>query len=218
MDIRVFMTPIHYALQNGRFNDVKELIHAGNVNYDSGGLSLIHTAVQSNDYKAVEYFLSIGANPMRQTALSMIPLHFAKSLDVMRLLIDAYPQGVLIADHQDRLPLYWSVIRGDIECSRLLLKCGSPINIQDTYDETPFDATSNVDMRKLLIDYGAETSKCTFPFVWVKLFVEQRHLLRTRALTFLNLKRRRAQLLGNGNGRDVLRLVAQHIWNLRTNV
>jgi hypothetical protein len=52
---------------------------------------------------------------------------------------------------------------------------------------------------------------------WVVELIDKREECRMVALAFLNIERYNTKLAGsvNSNGREINRLVAQHIWNLR---
>ncbi len=71
--------------------------------------------------------------PIHQACINRAPL------DVVRALLEAYPQSVTATDLNRRLPIHYSVVYGGtVEVAELLINaCPATINLPDAYGKTP---------------------------------------------------------------------------------
>lgn len=139
------------------------------------------------------------------------------------MIISAYTYGVHIQDSCNETPLHhFSRMRRDrADICRILLEAGSNVNGKDSYGFFPllhaiyFEKENTA---KLLIDFGSEMDDTFKSFdVCVKwgVIMRNRQNCREACVSFLLAKRRLSGLIGPGNGRDVLRIVSQHLWSAR---
>lgn len=174
----------------------------------------------SREYECVDQLLRFGADASIGSN-GYLPLLHGNATSA-KLLINAYPQGVLRQDRPGHTPILLAmVLNVNIDHFRVLLEAGSLIDRRDCSGSTVFTHAvkcRRVEMSMMLLDYGAqidEQDKTQSPFSPYVAAWDNRALCRVLTLSFLNLKRRRSSLIGRGNGRDVLRLVAQHLWSAR---
>lgn len=224
------------AIDQGDVDTMKRLINTKNVNDVVEFFPFFRSRVLSESvhwgyFHVVNWLLSIGANP-RLVCTAQLPIHCIShrtTPGIIKIVYDAYPIALCVKNDSRRIPLHIAVMDGcSTDCCRLLLELGSPVNEIDAYSQTSFTLSFNRrdGLWKLLIDYGTiVTEKCYLLISLigmshvkennVRAFVKRRQDTKNLALVYLTLKRRRALLLGGGNGRDMLRLVSQHIWNSR---
>lgn len=227
-------TPLHHACDQVQFDMVKWLLKSGaNVNArDSIGTTPLYNA-SYDPYRfygsIIELLLDFGADasisyhsytPLYNAAMSNQP-------HVCARLIANYPCGVMVANVYGRTPLHTATRQGNCRVCKVLLQEGSNVNAIDCSGSTPLYEAMMYEKHfctALLIDYGAKVEHITiinkFPHVEKRLpfalsLQERRKHHRFTALSFLQLKKRKSVMLGSGNGRDVLRIVAQFIWSER---
>jgi ankyrin repeat protein len=111
-----------------------------------------------------------------------------------------------------------------VDRTRLLLDAGANINAHDNDKYTALEAAiryRNVDTVKLLIDRGADIkSLLDSPSIhrlpkYARRFVKARNYVRRISIIVLGLRKFKYTTL-NINNRDVIRLIAKHIWSSRT--
>ncbi len=121
---------LHAAL-GGDLQTIKKLVAAGaDVNQLSNDRYPLYVAVRNNDVEKVEYLIQEGAsiNKLSMTSASGF-----------------------------QTPLHWSVYRGNLEITTLLLEAGADPNKLDFIERTPlFSSAQNEDIAitKLLLKYG----------------------------------------------------------------
>ncbi len=59
-----------------------------------------------------------------------------------------------VGDSKNRTPLWWAVIRSDLQAVKTLLVFGANPNILDNWGHSPLDIVRNIDICKLLLDSG----------------------------------------------------------------
>jgi hypothetical protein len=204
------------------------------------GETLLVYCIRLNAVEAVEKLLKLGVD-VGLRSCGWLPIHI--SLDyrsetrIFDLILQYFPNGGLegamsgeIVGILNRLYFY----NRENDYARILLiacRLGKSLEGSDYYSRTCFDAVlhkCNYSENALfyickLIDFGVECS-CTFEnqhkydssrVELIAQVVKHRTTSRALSWTMLQLKRRASRLLGPGNGRDVLRIVSQHIWATR---
>lgn len=229
------VTPLHITCRKGCEDIIMFLMQHGAENslniQDSlkdTPLHLVRHCSRVNQPTILKMFLEAGANARIKGDMDYIPLHiYHHSIECMRILIDAYPAGVLT--HGRRTALQEAAFSRSFEVCELLLNAGSePIANQSALYWTIFNR--NIQLTRLLLDYGVpmlsvspdsyrwatpEESRHALNMVELALaMISQRRACRTSCLALLQLRRKRAQRICR-NGRDILRLVAHHLWACR---
>lgn len=223
---------LHEACRGGHADVVEWLIKVGaNVNLlDLYGRYALEFAAEHP--RCLELLLCAGANPSttcRAYRGSYIPLHYVcGNAESASLLIAAFPIGVLIRSKLGKIALHnptWHA-RGNVYLCRVLLNAGSVVDQKDVNVDTPLCLaieSERFEMCRLLFDYGAQfcnvrttrNSVARSPIYSLgNQWEATRTKLRTLCLGVLELRRRHAKRLAR-NGRDMLRLVAQHMWSDR---
>lgn len=187
----------HQLIQHFRWktiDDVKQLVTSENVMFrdymGDGVLSYICMYYKVDDGDVIRYFVQQGAT----------------------LELDS---------HKRRWsPLHKAACRGRGKMTRALIDLGIPVDIHTEYNQTPLMRTyfydSNFESAKVLIDAGANLSVFNDELAgWVKEFVATREQTRAAAVIVLALQRCRSAVVGCGNGRDVLKMVARCVWSTR---
>ncbi|KFY45887.1 hypothetical protein V494_00717 [Pseudogymnoascus sp. VKM F-4513 (FW-928)] len=138
-----------------------------------GSRSALIWCVDHDNETGVKLFLELGAdatkgsNPYYPDSkllpnVPVGPLHFAKSDDMVRLLLDA---GADVNDspHQWGTPLHGAADRGDVSLAKFLLENGAHVDVPNANAATPLHIAAelgDLDMATLLLDTGADVNAC----------------------------------------------------------
>lgn len=188
-------------LRNGdNLCDVQALVDEDNVNEtDRNGNTVLHHAVHKGCFKVTQWLLS-----MKMTNVNALNYVGRNALFMTRALWHAC---VMVSPVDKRL---WSNSGFQDHCARILLEAGSR---HDLYILRVAITCGSQSMIELLVDYGVNVPSDSPK--WVRCLKSEITTRRTTCLSILQLKRRRGILLGQNNGRDMLRIVAMHIWSRR---
>ncbi|KYQ89878.1 Ankyrin repeat-containing protein [Tieghemostelium lacteum] len=138
-------TPLHWACIGGNSYIVKYLITNGGADTQQkdirGYNSLIHS-VQHGELNVVRYLLekpelSLDINS-RDTSLKT-PLIWASCQGHHQLILYLLHKGANInsVDIQGRSAIHWSIVKSNVECTRILIEMGANLTIQDKNKQTP---------------------------------------------------------------------------------
>lgn len=143
---------------------------------------------------------------------------------IIELLLTANPSGVFTRDHQGGTPLHLISSCGGEKATELFLLAGSVCDaLCASTNWTPLTyAISRIQEDDFsykvvtLLDFGARVENVRDIEIpkWIVSFSQRRDARRTICNTLLHLRRKRSRVIQR-NGRDVLRLVAQHMWSRR---
>lgn len=157
---------IEAAARLGRIEELKTLLDEGEemnpfaANLD--GTSPIHLAIENDQTAAVEVLLDHGVDPAAAlpTWDNRSPLHLAAGRSNARSVELLLSRGAdpNSADRVGRTPLYDAVSLGRVRTVRLLLEHGADPNLAPT-GEAVLDIARTETIRKLLVDYGAQSLK-----------------------------------------------------------
>lgn len=219
-------TVLHHACWGGHHDIVEWLLGLGaNKNpRDRFGRTPLWVATLLKHPRCVQLVLAAGADAGIARNDGRIPLHYAyDSADCTALLISAHPAGVNVVDNDGETPLHAAARRGIADVCRLLVAAGNAIDVVDNNGFTPLYwalCYDKHDVAELLLDRGARLDRVkldddlkSIP-EWAVSFVASRNACRSSCWAVLELARRRSRVIG-GNRRDVLRLIAKCMWELR---
>lgn len=231
---------LHMACANGVYDAVVWLINMkADVNATDMGLHTpLHNAALKGFPTITQVLLAAGADPRLANHRSEIPLHKAilsNNRACVSLLLNAYPDGVKRLDSDQQTAFSDTVYyRGDtfvdktIPIAQLLLDAKSDIDHINREFRTPLCQAlllEDDEMIELLLDRGASfeavlkaskgKSTPIYKRDWIEKFLEKRNCCREAAWTILALFRKSPVL--QGNGKDVLILIAKRIWESRKN-
>lgn len=218
-------TVLHRACEGGSDEVVDYLVGLkANINARSDCLKTpLYYAVSHSHPKCAKRLLDAGANPTIVNDHHMIPLHRAsESIECAALLIAAHPAGVNATNERGWTPLHWAVLDGTTDICNLLVNAGSIVDAVDNDGCTPlyraFCDAEEDDIAECLIDNGAklenvklDSELCDIP-EWAVLYAARHEAAKQACRAVLQLAKRKSNVIGKHNGRDVLRLVAKQIW------
>jgi cytohesin len=158
------------AIRRGFLEELKKLIAKGadvNQRHTSFKSTTLHMAVMKGRKDIAEYLIAKGAKVNVENDAGRTPLHSAPTVDIAQLLIDtgADPDAGI---ENGCTPLLWIVLRPlTIEFDKkdvkgvmeVLLKAGADVNVRDGSGKTVLDYAETEEIKKLLLKYGAKTSK-----------------------------------------------------------
>lgn len=234
-DFRGF-TLLHAACEDNMTEVAKWLIDCNaNVNFvNYEGDTPLKTATGFGSYECVVLLIKNGADPTIVNRHKRSALHAASYLgrsDILELLLRHYPpRGVFEIDVSSDTCLI-DAVNGhghcDYSCVEILLKWGSNVEYVNernwnaltytlaAFTRRDFSSTNSGLIIKLLIDYGARLENAKLPVPeTITSYAETRKRLRETCFALLHLRRKRSRTIQR-NGRDLLRLVAQHLWSQR---
>jgi len=181
--IRVYNVPVDIADRQGRTplseavveymdSDITELLivdfHADvnmkiNRKWKSNGESLLHVAIDNQDYHTAEILLENGADPNAVTEYGITPLHYAVqkdgSYDTIKKLI-LYGANVNSKNKYGTTPLHIAVKYGTVRRAKLLVGNGADVNAFDSQRHTPLHLAANdrLSMIRYLISQKADVN------------------------------------------------------------
>ncbi len=172
--------------------------------------------------KCLQFLLAKGAALDVPTFDGDLPLHLAAQgghEECVALLVDAMPASVLAVNALDGQTALCKAARAhSLSCCRLLLDAGSVVDHVDSAGFTPLSyALLNVIgdrcVAEVLLDHGASLDLVSGGEIpqWARSFVASRNCCRNACMVMLLLRRLKSQAVGQ-NGRDVLRMIAQMVW------
>ena len=175
-------TPLHLACRNNCLDVVQCLVQEQNCNpqaLDVDGNSCLHFACKGNGYKTVHYLLTeVNCDPNIENEKGEIPLHLTHSVSIITELIkhgsNITPRVFLLTNALDLVKLFVSnnpnreVYPGStslhVACKLdkpliahfLLAEAKCNPNLVNDCGETPISMTTNFEITKDLIKYGAK--------------------------------------------------------------
>jgi ankyrin repeat protein len=164
-------TPLHMAALHGETAAAAALLDAGaDVNaknnyapYTPGDLGGFFAGSGSNHTHA-QVLLSVKGVDSRDTANGYTPLDLAmfsfSHKDLVKLLL-AKGADVNAKASVGATPLFWAVLRNQIDDVRVLLDKGADVNAADSYGTTPLDCALQLNFDKMaafLVDKGADVN------------------------------------------------------------
>ncbi|XP_071947936.1 uncharacterized protein [Antedon mediterranea] len=133
-------TPLHWASQNGSLSCCKALVHCNN-----GGSSLVN-CLEASGKTCVHLAAAAGRGDIIEE-FSSIP-----GVDFEAL------------DPDDRTPLHWAAVTGQVESLKILLKLGLNVSVKDVHGGTPLDYATkgkHTYIISILKDAGAKYGNLT---------------------------------------------------------
>jgi ankyrin repeat protein len=116
-------------------------------------------AAQFNNANTLKLLVEFGADVRKNDATGCIPLHFAAKsgdIEVVRLLLEQWPEGVVAKNHYADTPLQWATREMRTEVVRLLVDCWPKGNrVKDREGNTPLHSaavTGNPETVRLLVE------------------------------------------------------------------
>ena len=110
--------------------------------------------IKQNDLKKVAWALNLGLDINALLWGGFTPLHWAKNIALVELLISA-GADVNVKDYKGDTPLHRAVWMDNIELAKLLIASGTDVNAKDNYGETPLHLAKSEEMKVLLEQHGA---------------------------------------------------------------
>ncbi|MGV8118460.1 MAG: ankyrin repeat domain-containing protein [Candidatus Xenobiia bacterium LiM19] len=104
---------------------------------DGNGFEPVHHAAVLQSSEIITYLVSRGADVSAQCFHGLMPLHCAKSKEVMDFLI---ANGALVEvenNYFGKTPLHYAALKGDLESMKLLISHGANVNARDKMGRTP---------------------------------------------------------------------------------
>ena len=117
---------------------------------------ILWEGVEENDLRKVALALNLGADVSR-TYYGKFPLHYAKSVAIVKLLIEA-GADVNAKDNDGDSPLHW--VR-NTDVAELLISAGADVNAKNNYGNSVLHVAAEgykIDLAKLLILAGADVN------------------------------------------------------------
>jgi len=180
---RCGVAPLHLMAEFGRLEALAWLLEIGaDVNaVDDFGSTPLHKAVEGNHSSCAEALLRAGAQGTRQDHTAGQPIQAAKSLEILRLLVEAGDADVNAIDGCGDWPLRGAAEDNDTERIRWLLDHGAKVDLTST-GSTALHAAVGADAREavaLLMGAGANPNAQDVDG-WTPLFCAQsREVIRT---------------------------------------
>lgn len=218
-------------------DDVLSRLTPDNVNDPNmryGGETFLGYCTRQNNVKAVERLLQLGVDVgLRSCGWPPLQVSLINGLDtcIFDLILSYHPNGGLegamsgeIVGILNRLYFFGTdTIDRFVKVLEIAACLGKSLDGEDYLGyslERHFLQSLFVDAKLFyiakLIDFGFITiSKNKSYTICAQSIIQCRVKSRESALIMLQLKRRTSRLLGPGNGRDVLRILSQHIWSKR---
>jgi len=121
----------------------------------TNGESLLHIAIDNEDYSIAEVLLENGADPNAATAYGYTPLHYAVQKEecnismITKLII--YGANVNAKNEYGTSPLHRIAEYGTVFLAKLLVGFGADVNVFDSQRQTPLHLATND--RKSMVEY-----------------------------------------------------------------
>jgi ankyrin repeat protein len=138
-------------------NLVNDLIVLGaNLDWKDAGnygqRTALYWTVIRNYSEIARMLIGAGADVDVQDESGWTPLHWAayyNRTEITQMLIDA-KADLNIEDVDSRTALHYIAVHNRLEIARMLIDAGARIDIEDNEGKTPYDLTSNQELKKLL--------------------------------------------------------------------
>lgn len=153
---------LYECANRGYVEECKRCIEKGaNVNYKYArdDTTALHKAVELEHIECVKILLEAGADINIKDINESAPLHFARSVSCLELLLKNKNIQIDIRNNAGKTPLQIASARGDIECIKMLLQHGADINNKDDSGCAPLHfaiLNDKEDSVKVLLHYGAD--------------------------------------------------------------
>lgn len=182
------------------------------------GYCPIHHAFDLEDIESARVLLNAGADPTVGSNGGITIMHLAayrNRFDILLLALEVYPEGIHVGDKSGDIPLVYALHRcketGEVSpFVRELVNSGSTID--NICFATAMKARSPVVWRYLVARGGRYKGKLHSPAEYA-VMVDAVEACRRLAAACIGLGRVGGRV--QGNGRDVLRLIAKEIWLTR---
>ncbi|XP_012824933.1 ankyrin repeat and SOCS box protein 2 isoform X3 [Xenopus tropicalis] len=126
--------------------------------------NIVEKAIISGDVDSLNEMMKSGKKLCEPNKEGWLPLHEAAyygSLECVKLLLKAYPSTIDQRTLQEETALYFSAVKGHIECITYLLQSGAEPDIANKSRETPLYKACermNAEAAQLLVEYRADVN------------------------------------------------------------
>ena len=155
------LTALHFATKAGDLDLCQLLIEYGAsmVNSVCGSPLALAVTCNSGNIKLIEYFISCGADPHRDSKHLVIEAIVHSHLSVLKYLLGI---GCDVNKKNDTMyPLHVAAAKGHSDIAEVLLENGALVDVLDQNDSTPLiiaARTGHDDIVELLLQYGADVN------------------------------------------------------------
>jgi hypothetical protein len=161
--IREYEIPLFDAIAQEDNEVVKKMIASGfDVNTkNSGGLTALHVAVESENLEIIRFLLNRGANVNAKTKSRVTPIMMIEggdeenALEILKLLIEK-GADVNVSNENKETLLMAACEDDNLELVKILLEAGANPNLKNEDGETPMQLTGSDEIKELLKRYGAK--------------------------------------------------------------
>lgn len=153
---------LYDAVMNGDVKECKRCIEAGaDVNYIGGRRPLLHEAIDNNMVDCARVLIEAGADCMAVNEYGEIPLHWAQSVEAIKLLLleNNRSAGIDHKSYDGYTPLQTTIMNKSRECVELLIESGASVNSKANDGGTLLwtaIVNNQYDYAKTLLDNGAD--------------------------------------------------------------
>ena len=156
-------TPLHWAAWDDHTQIANLLIeHKADVNAkDCDNRTPLTNAVENDNTDMAELFIENKANVNIKAPTGLTPLAWAAEkghFHTAELLVK-YGASINTKGKYDWTPLHLAAWNGHIDITKLLLNNGANVNALDQFGYTALDKASRPDVKKMLIEGGAKSSR-----------------------------------------------------------
>ncbi|CAB3361685.1 Hypothetical predicted protein [Cloeon dipterum] len=141
-DLTAMFGELEIASATGRKDMIKEFVtvHPNNVDMKSAGKTLLQIAAHEGKIEIAEILLDANASLDEVDDEGDTALHYAafgQKAEMLKYLISRGASVDFPSRKQQTTALHVSVIKNNIECVSVLLKCQANVNAQDCFGDTP---------------------------------------------------------------------------------
>jgi len=114
--------------------------------------------IKASNIAAVKQMIDDGVDVNQQDTNGISALHYAGTVEIAQMLLDAHANIDHQQNHLNATPLMYAVKRSLPELVKLLLDRGADVNLQDKYGNTALHHVSDAEIAKMLIEAGVDVN------------------------------------------------------------